>query len=652
MTELLLQSLTLGRAVAPNRLVFGPHETNLCRGRAFGDRSVAYYARRAEGGCGIVITETASVHESDWPYERAPLASECVDGWAAIVGRVKTAGSGALVLASLGHCGGQGSSAYSQRALFGPSRFADPATREVPQEMEHADIAVIVGGFAEAARLAASAGVDGVEINAGQFSLIRQFLSGLTNMRQDEYGTDRLRFARQVIEAVRAAIGPDPVLGLRLGCDELAPWAGITPEAAPEMAEHLAGSLDYITAVRAPAFDVGGTRPDGHSEPGFAVPLAAALRAVLPQRVAVMAQGSIVDPAMAEATLAAGSADLIEMTRAQIADPDLGAKCASGRIERIRPCVLCNQRCQVRDARNPLVSCIGEPSSGYELEDDVAPRASDSPQRVLVVGAGPAGLEAARVAATLGHEVEVIDADVRPGGMLLSASAGAGRHHLANLIAWLVAECGRLGVTITLRTTLDADALDGRLAAGDRVILCSGARHESELRADDGTVRLETAASVVRAAHTATLSELPDSPVVVSDPIGDSVGVALSELLAATGREVILVTGDLIAGVQLSRSGDLAPANARLARAGVRIAKGSVVRSLSDHRVHLENTYTGEKEEVPAAWLVDVTFGVPNDSLWRADDNLVRAGDAVAPRTAYEAILEGRRAAYALEELP
>ena len=248
------------------------------------------------------------------------------------------------------------------------------------------------------------------------------------------------------------------------------------------MAEHLAGSLDYITAVRAPAFDVGGTRPDGHSEPGFAVPLAAALRAVLPQRVAVMAQGSIVDPAMAEATLAAGSADLIEMTRAQIADPDLGAKCASGRIERIRPCVLCNQRCQVRDARNPLVSCIGEPSSGYELEDDVAPRASDSPQRVLVVGAGPAGLEAARVAATLGHEVEVIDADVRPGGMLLSASAGAGRHHLANLIAWLVAECGRLGVTITLRTTLDADALDGRLAAGDRVILCSGARHESELR--------------------------------------------------------------------------------------------------------------------------------------------------------------------------
>ena len=126
MTELLLQPVTIGRTTAPNRLVFGPHETNLCRGRSFSDRSVAYYRRRAEGGCGTLLTETASVHESDWPYERAPLAAECRAGWEAIGSSVRAAGTGAVVLASLGHAGGQGSSAYSQRGPVGTVAVPGP----------------------------------------------------------------------------------------------------------------------------------------------------------------------------------------------------------------------------------------------------------------------------------------------------------------------------------------------------------------------------------------------------------------------------------------------------------------------------------------------------------------------------------------------
>jgi len=168
------------------------------------------------------------------------------------------------------------------------------------------------------------------------------------------------------LAAVRAAAG-DAVVGLRLSCDELAPWAGITPEMSVEIARSLAEHLDYVVAVRGSIYTAWATRPDGHVPPGFNLPLAHALRAALPADLPVVAQGSIVDPAMAEQALE--HADLVEMTRAQIADPDLGAKITAGIPEQVRPCILCNQACQVRDARNPIVSCVGEPASGHELED-------------------------------------------------------------------------------------------------------------------------------------------------------------------------------------------------------------------------------------------------------------------------------------------
>jgi 2,4-dienoyl-CoA reductase-like NADH-dependent reductase (Old Yellow Enzyme family) len=171
---------------------------------------------------------------------------------------------GALVVASIGHAGSQGSSAYNQLPLWAPSRVPDVATREVPQSMEPEDVAAVVAGFGEATGLAVSAGVDGVEVNAGQHSLVRQFLSGLTNQRLDGYGEDRLRFAREVLGAVRdAAAGR--VVGLRLSCDELAPWAGITPETATGILDRLCPYLDYVVVVRGSIYAVSATRPDGHT---------------------------------------------------------------------------------------------------------------------------------------------------------------------------------------------------------------------------------------------------------------------------------------------------------------------------------------------------------------------------------------------------
>lgn len=361
--------------------MFGPHVSNLGRDRSISDRHVAYYGRRAEGGAGIIVTEEASVHPSDWPYERAPLASECVAGWAAVADACHPHGS--LVLAALGHAGGQGTSHWSQRELWAPSRVPEVDTREVPKQMEAADIGAVVAGFGAAAEGARSAGLDGVEVNAGQHSLVRQFLSGLTNQRGDEWA-DRNRFATDVLAAARAGLGADGVLGMRLSCDEYAPWAGITPEAAATLAAELAGLIDYLVVVSGSIFTVGATRPDAHVPAGFNLGLCSAVRTAVRaahgDRVPVVAQGSIVDVTMAETALGDGTADVVEMTRAQIADPDLVSKAAAGHVERIRPCVRCNQQCMVRDNRNPIVSCIGEPRSGHELSDseplDFAPSAA------------------------------------------------------------------------------------------------------------------------------------------------------------------------------------------------------------------------------------------------------------------------------------
>ncbi len=379
------------------------------------------------GGCGTIVVEGASVHESDWPYERAPLAARAEPGWAAIVAACRP--HGALVLASLDHAGGQGSSAYSQAPLWAPSRVPEVASREVPKWMEPEDIAAVIDGFGAAAQRAVAAGCDGVEINAGQHSLIRQFLSGLTNHRDDEWGADRSHFARSVIGAVRRAIGPDVVVGLRLSCDELAPWAGITPEMAPGIAAELVDvGVDHLVVTRGSIFSIEQTRPDFHQPPGFNADLAAAVK--LEVDVPVFVQGSIVDVSQAETM----TCDGVEMTRAQIADPDLVAKVRAGEPERVRPCTRCNQTCQVRDARNPLVTCIGEPTSGRETEDPDWYAVARTPRDVSIVGGGPAGLEAARVASTRGHRVVLIERQAQLGGMAAVAGPNGA------LVDWLARE--------------------------------------------------------------------------------------------------------------------------------------------------------------------------------------------------------------------
>ncbi|WP_405414626.1 FAD-dependent oxidoreductase [Pseudonocardia alni] len=753
---------------APSRVLFGPHETNLGdAARGITADHVAYYAARAAGGAGIVVVEPGSVHASDHPYAYAPaafptaspgpaaspgsaaasgrvemqLSGSCgsfapaelhlgdrdgarvpaAAGWAAVVAACRPHGT--LVLAGLAHAGGQGSSAHSGHPLWAPSPVPDVVSREVPVAMGAAEIGAVVRGFADAARAAVDSGVDGVEISAGQHSVLRQFCSGLTNRRDDAYGRDRTLLLREVLDAVRAAIGPDPLLALRLCVDELAPWAGITPDDGLALARAVADRVDLLVPVVGSALSIAATRPDLHTPEAFLRARCGGLRRALGGATTVVLAGSVVTPALAEDALSSGDADIVEMTRAQVADPRLVALTRAGTPERIRPCLLTNALAAARDPRNPVVGDELEPRSGHERTDpdpdpsrsaERGPDAAAGPghrdaergvgarRPVLVVGGGPAGLEAARTLALRGHPVTLHERTDRLGGLLPAAAVLPGRDRLALPVPWWAAELDRLGVRVVLGSEVDTAALGAARARRETVVLATGSRPSPPVVDADVPVltAAELCAGVARSARVvvpaaagrgvgaaegvgdpgadrATHHVVEDveererhdqpeqdddnlhgghrnavvavlaaarvprnAPVLVVDPLGDWTGSGVAELLAAAGHPVVLATPDAVAGHQLGRCGDMAAANARLERAGVRRALFTRPGVVRGGVAELVDVHTGAVTTVPCAVVVDCGPRLPQDAL-PALPGCAVAGDRVAPRTLAEAVREG-----------
>ncbi|TQF68895.1 mycofactocin system FadH/OYE family oxidoreductase 2 [Rhodococcus spelaei] len=640
--------MRIGPRTVRNRVVFTAHLTNAAVDGLPSDQHVAYYEARAEGGAGLIITEEHCVHPTDWPYEKVirGYRPEVVEGYRRITTAVHA--HGAVILAQLNHNGGQGSGMYSELPLLAPSPVPDPLFREVPRAVDRADIAELVAGYATVARHCRLGGFDGVELQCSQSSIIRAFLSPETNLRTDCYGGslgNRARFLLEVVDAVRAELGPDLVLGVRLTGEESIE-GGIHLDEAVEVAAMVeaTGRVDYVnTSIGMATATLHLIEASMAVPPGYSLFIPSAIR----QRISlpVVGVGRFTDPEQADRALAEGHCDLVGVVRGQIADPDFAAKAAAGQPQDIRTCLSCNQECIGRVGMNRWLGCVENPEAGRESVPLPAPRRRG--RRVVVVGGGPAGLQAAATAARRGHEVTLYERAENTGGQVIVAASAAGRAEFGVLVRNLEHECTRLGVR--LRTGVTVDAAFVRALEPEVVIVATGARpHRPDWGAD--------CERVVDVRDVLEGRTAPSGRVLVFDELGFHQGTSVAETLADRGCAVTVATNAMIVGQDLgltldmegwqrrahdksiAQRTDLVPVSATTTDTGVRVA--------------LLHHPTGVVSEEEFDAVVCAVHQRPVDGLWKelsgSAFEVHRIGDALSPRRADAAVAEGYRVALAL----
>jgi 2,4-dienoyl-CoA reductase (NADPH2) len=671
--EHLFTPLRVGPLTLANRVVFAAHLTNYARDGLPTDQHAAYYARRAAGGAGLIITEEHSTHPADRPYEKLIQGRrpEVIPGYRRITGAVHA--HGVPVLAQLNHNGGQSSGMYSRLPVQAPSPVPDPLFREVPTPAGAGEIAEIVAGYARVARHCAEGGFDGVELQCSQSSIIRGFLSPATNQRSDGYGgalANRARLMLEVVAAVRAAIGPGLVLGVRLGGDELIEGGTTLGEAveAARMAS-ATGAVDYInTTMGVATATLYMVMASMRTAPGYAMHVAAAIRAAV--GIPVIGAGRITDPRQADQALADGQCDLVAVVRGQIADPDFAAKARAGDAAGIRTCLSCNQECAGRVGRNRWLGCTANPRTGHESVPlppptsarrgpDAGRRPGSEPRpgsgrrpgagrRVYVVGGGPGGLQAAVTAAERGHRVTLFESAARTGGQAWVAARMPGRGGFGALTRDLAAQARRAGVRLETSHPVHAGFL--RDERPDAVVLATGAVPVQPAWAH-GHPR------VVDVRQVADGSARPGGTVVVLDELGFHQATSVAELLADRGCAVEVITSALVVGQDLGLTLDLELWTRKVHAQGVRQRTDVVVLDAArDGAGRLELTLlhhpTGGSQRLACDWVACAVPPRPADELWRAlrgaPFEVHRVGDCLAPRRAHAAVIEGERVGAAL----
>jgi mycofactocin system FadH/OYE family oxidoreductase 2 len=644
----LLRPLRLGPVVVHNRIVFCAHLTNYAAGGKPTPQHAAYYAARARGGAGLIITEEQSTHPTDWPYEKLIHGYDpgVVAGYRRITDAVH--GYGTPIFAQLNHNGGQASGMYSRLPVWAPSPVPDPMFREVPKPVTLAEIREIIDGYATVARHCRQGGFDGVELQCSHSSIVRGFLSGVTNHRGDSYGgsvAGRARFLLEVLAAVRAEIGPGMALGIRLCGDELMA-GGITLDQATQVATMVeeSGHADYInTSIGVATASLYMIEASMAVPPGYALFIPSAIRKAV--RLPVVGVGRFKDPVQADRALAAGHADLIGVVRGQIADPDFAAKARSGHTGDIRLCLSCNQECAGRMGLGRWLGCIENPRAGREAEP--VPQRASRPRRVLVAGGGPGGLQAAISAARRGHDVGVYERDDDLGGQVRIAARAPGRAEFGDLVRNQLIECRRAGVAIKTGVLVDLDLI--RAEQPEVVVVATGARPERP--------RWVTADPPAGAPEFCDVSDVldgsaqPQGRVLVVDELGFHQATGAAEVLADRGCQVEVTTSGMVSGQDLGITLDTETWWLRATRKGIVQSTDTMITGVVPGGVTTQHLATGLTARRSADWVVLAVQQAPVDELYFALKELRRAGgpdvhrvgDCVAPRRAHAAVIDGDR---------
>ncbi len=581
----LLATIRLGPVTVRNRLVTTAHGTSMAQESRPSAQLIAYHAARAKGGIGLIITEAVTVHRSCYPGPRFLVGWEERDlsGFSRLADAVRT--PGATVFAQLIHSGRHSRTQVTGMAAWSASAIADSAGAPC-HAMSIGEIQEIYAAFARTALNMQRAGMQGVEIHGAHGYLVTQFLSGLTNRRIDSYGgtlENRARFALELSGAIRAAVGRDFAVGMRLSAEE-GVSGGITIEETAAVARWLeaAGTLDFLDisqGTQGPGIVTPEMIPDMSWGQAHFAHFAERIKRET-HGIPVFTAGRIVDPVVAERILALGQADMVCMTRAHIADPEIGRKLIEGRDAEVRPCIGCNQGCIGRVAQGKPVGCTVNAEAGREFElEPIAPAVR--PKNVLVVGGGVGGMEAARVAAIAGHHVTLYERAARLGGQVNTLVKAPYRQDFGKITAWLERQLAHLKVNVQLGVEVNAARLQSE--APDVVILATGSVP---------TLSHIPGASVDGRPHVVSAAQVLDeglagSKVVVLDADGHHKALNTAEFLADAGYETHLVTNAADFGgglVPWSRTAVIE----RLTRKGVVLHPNSYIKEVVDSAVKIQ----------------------------------------------------------------
>ncbi len=543
-TDPLMQPFDLRHLSLRNRIVSTSHEPAYAEDGMPKRRYALYHAEKAKGGVALTMIGGSAVVAPDSPpsFGNLHLYQDEIVPW---LGRVAEAvhEHGAHVMCQITHLGRRTSN-YSGDwlPLVAASPLRERAHRAVPKQAEEWDLVRIVAAYAEAAQRCQAGGMDGIEIEA-YGHLFDGFLSPATNLREDEWGgslENRLRFPRMVVRAIREAVGPDFIVGLRPAVDDLLP-GGLSAAAGIEaMRQLVSEGIDFLSVIRGHIdTDAGLARviPPTGTPSAPHLDFAGQVRQSL--GIPVMHASRIADVATARHAVANGLVDLVGMTRAQLADPHLAAKIAAGQEHRIRPCVGAGY-CLDAIYQGSDTKCIHNPSTGRELHlPHTISRSERSGKRAVVVGAGPAGLEAARVLGERGHRVTVLEAAHAPGGQLLLASRVPARRELIGIVDWRVAELKVLGIEVRCNTYADEDSV--RSLEPDVVIVATGGVPDTS----------SLGSHIVDAWDVLSGAKAPRGDVLLFDDNGGHAGLDAARALIEAGAGLEYVTPERTLGPEI-----------------------------------------------------------------------------------------------------